>query len=202
MGERLTRLAAPEAVKALQALMLLSPQVPMLFMGEEWGAETPFLFFCDFAGPLADAVREGRRGEFAKFKAFADPAMRERIPDPLDPATMKRSRLDRAELERPAHAAWRAMVKELLAIRHARIVPGLDGMRPQARVERVGAAGFSIAWRLANGAELTLQANLGRAPQGGFPQVVGTVLWSSSGTDPQAGTRPAWSVTAALGSGR
>jgi malto-oligosyltrehalose trehalohydrolase len=199
MGERLTRLAAPEAVKALQALLLLGPQVPMLFMGEEWGAETPFLFFCDFAGPLADAVREGRRGEFAKFKAFADPAMRERIPDPLDPATMARSRLDRAELDRPAHRAWRAMVKELLAIRQTRIVPGLDGMRPAAEVERMGVAGFSITWQLADGRSLTLQANLGGEQQAGFPPAAGSVLWSTPGTDPLAATRPPWSVTAALG---
>ena len=60
----------------------LSRRSRMLFMGEEWGAETPFLFFCDFEGPLADAVREGRRREFARFPAFADPAARERIPDP------------------------------------------------------------------------------------------------------------------------
>ena len=56
----------------MQALLLLAPQVPLLFMGEEWGARQPFLFFCDFHGELAAAVRDGRRREFARFPEFAD----------------------------------------------------------------------------------------------------------------------------------
>ena len=202
MGDRLTTLAAPEAVKALQALLLLSPQVPLLFMGEEWGAQTPFLFFCDFAGELADAVREGRRSEFAKFKAFADPAMRESIPDPLDPATMARSRLDRSDLHDAEHAAWRAMIKELLAVRHTQIVPGLSGMAPEARTRRFGVRGFSIAWRLADGRKLELQANLGSTPLDGFPPPAGEVVWATPGTDHRSGTRPPWSVVAAIEAGR
>ena len=201
MGDRLTTLAAPEAVKALQALLLLGPQVPMLFMGEEWGARTPFLFFCDFAGELADAVREGRRSEFAKFKAFADPAMRESIPDPLDPATMAESRLDRGDLDDAEHAAWRAMIKELLAVRHGRIVPGLTGMAPEARVRRFAARGFTITWQLADGRALELQANLGSTPLDGFLQPAGEVVWATPGTDPSRGSRPAWSVVAAIEAG-
>jgi malto-oligosyltrehalose trehalohydrolase len=202
LGERLTTLAAPEAVKALQALLLLSPQIPLLYMGEEWGAETPFLFFCDFEGELADAVREGRRSEFAKFKAFADPAMRERIPDPLDPETMARSRLNRADLEKPEHAQWQAMIKDLLAIRQARIVPGLAGMAPDAEIERFGARGFSIAWRLAHGQKLQLQANLGSTPLGGFPRPAGEVVWATAGTGPASTSRSPWSVIASLEPGR
>ncbi len=200
MGERLTVLARPEAVQALQAVLLLSPQVPLLFMGEEWGAKTPFLFFCDFEGPLADAVREGRRSEFAQFKAFAEPAMRDRIPDPLDPATMDASRLDRRELEQPVHAAWLETVRTLLAVRSARIVPGLDGMAPTAVVERHGQRGFTIAWRLANDRTLVLQANLGDAPLSGFGALEG-VIWATDGTDASSTERPGWSVVAALGPG-
>jgi maltooligosyltrehalose trehalohydrolase len=73
-------------------LLLLSPQIPMLFMGEEVGSETPFLFFTDFHDELADAVREGRRKEFAKFAAFADPQAREAIPDPNALSTFEASR--------------------------------------------------------------------------------------------------------------
>lgn len=202
LGERLASLAAPEAVKALQALLLLRPQIPLLFMGEEWGAETPFLFFCDFEGELADAVREGRRSEFAKFKAFADPALREPLPDPLDPSTMARSRLDRADLKKPEHAQWRAMIKELLTIRHARIVPGLAGMAPDAETERFGGRGFSIAWRLADGRRLELQANLGSTHLAGFRRPSGEVLWATAGTDPVSTSRPPWSVTGSLEAGR
>ena len=201
LGDRLTTLAAPEAVKALQALLLLSPQVPMLFMGEEWGARTPFLFFCDFEGELADAVREGRRSEFAKFKAFADPSMRERIPDPLDPESMARSRLDRNDLAKTEHAEWRSMIKELLDMRRERIVSGLTGMAPDALTRRFGVRGFSIAWRLADGRTLELQANLGSTPLDGFPPPAGEVIWATPGTDLASAGRPPWSVTAALGAG-
>jgi malto-oligosyltrehalose trehalohydrolase len=199
MGERLTALAPPEAVQALQALLLLAPQVPMLFMGEEWGARTPFLFFCDFEGDLAQAVREGRRAEFARFEAFADPALRARIPDPLDPGTMAMSRLDRGDLDQSGHAAWRAMVETLLVLRHRHIVPGLAGMAPDARIQRLAEKGFVIAWQLADGRALELQANLGELPIQGFPAPSAEILWASPGTDPTDDSRPGWSVVAAVG---
>src|SRR5262249_50028456 len=81
-GERLTTLVETAALEAAIALALLCPQIPLLFMGEEGASRSPFLFFTDHHGELANAVREGRRAEFAKFPAFADPANRERIPDP------------------------------------------------------------------------------------------------------------------------
>lgn len=95
LGERPTVLARnPEAVEAVEAIVLLSPQTPMLFMGEEWGSEKPFLFFCDYRGELAEAVREGRRREFAGFSAFQDEEARSRIPDPNALETFEASRLD------------------------------------------------------------------------------------------------------------
>ena len=81
-GERLTVLTEPAALEAAIALLLLSPQIPLLFMGEETASRSPFLFFTDHGPELAEAVREGRRNEFARFADFADPAKRERIPDP------------------------------------------------------------------------------------------------------------------------
>ncbi len=92
-GERLGAIATAEAVAAVTAVYLLIPQVPMIFMGEEWGASTPFLFFCDLGEDLAPSVRDGRRREFERFPAFRDPAIRERIPDPSDPATFAASKL-------------------------------------------------------------------------------------------------------------
>ena len=85
-GDRITAIAPAPAVRALLATYLLAPSPPLLFMGEEWGASTPFLFFCDFEPELAKLVTEGRRNEFASFAAFSDPARRDRIPDPSAPS--------------------------------------------------------------------------------------------------------------------
>ena len=81
-GERLRTLCAPQALLAATALVLLTPQIPLIFMEEESGSTQPFFYFTDYAGELGDAVREGRRREFAKFAAFSDPERRARIPDP------------------------------------------------------------------------------------------------------------------------
>src|SRR5436190_138733 len=80
LGERLTALAHPQALEAAIALQLLVPQIPLIFMGEEDASSTPFQFFTDHSEKLADAVREGRRREFARFTAFANPQRRASIP--------------------------------------------------------------------------------------------------------------------------
>ena len=133
-GERLHQLIAPEALDAAFALILLAPSPPLLFMGEEFDAESPFLFFCDFGAELAAAVREGRRREFARSAAFADPASRARIPDPNDSETFERSRLNwgwREHIGRVTSAEppdgsqqrrFRAC-QRLLALRRTRIEP-------------------------------------------------------------------------------
>src|SRR5690606_38208001 len=108
LGERLSTLAEPRALRALATMLLLAPQVPLLFMGEEWGAREPFLFFCDLGAELRDAVRDGRRREFAAFPAFADPAARARIPDPTAASTFAASRLDHGARGAPEGQAWLA----------------------------------------------------------------------------------------------
>ncbi len=97
MGERLTTLAAPQALAAATALLLLSPNIPLLFMGEEWGTRTPFLFFTDHNDELAELIRQGRRREFTHFAAFKDESRRAQIPDPNAAATFDASRPDAAE---------------------------------------------------------------------------------------------------------
>ena len=92
-GDRLTAFAPSAAVRAVAAIYLLAPQIPMIFMGEEWGAAQPFPFFCDFAGDLAAAVRNGRSAEFARFPEFQDPGQRERIPDPVARETFMSTKL-------------------------------------------------------------------------------------------------------------
>lgn len=160
-GERLDGLADQELMPAALACVLLAPAVPMLFMGEEWAASTPFLFFCDFGPELAAAVARGRRGEFARFRAFRDPAARERIPDPNAPATFEASRLDRCERERSPHREREALVRELLGIRARRLAPRLAGMRRGGRFAVDGEL-LACRWTLGDGSTLVLHANFGR----------------------------------------
>jgi maltooligosyltrehalose trehalohydrolase len=165
-GTRLAKLADADAIRAAAAIYLLSPQIPMLFQGEEWGATQPFAFFVDFADPgLAEAVRQGRRAEFAKFPEFADPKMRERIPDPTDEATFRMSALDWSAAERPEHGEWLRYYRELLALRAREIAPRLKGMGGRAgRFERLGDKAVRVEWTLGDGARLTLLANFSAAP--------------------------------------
>ena len=185
-GERLTRLAPTAAVAAAQSLLLLSPQVPLLFMGEEWGATTPFLYFCDFHGQLAASIREGRAREFAAFHEGA-----EDIPDPLAETTFAASRLDWSELEQPEHAAWLARTRSLLELRQREIVPRLAGEVRVTDSRSLGSHAFSVAWRLADGSHLTLTANLGPHPHAAdLPP--GRLLHATHAMHP--GELPSWSV--------
>jgi malto-oligosyltrehalose trehalohydrolase len=160
LGERLTRLARPAALRAAMALMLLSPQIPMLFMGEEVGAAEPFLFFTDFHGALADAVREGRRREFAHSPGFDSAGATNAIPDPNAAATFEASRWT----ERAADAkTWRALIRDLLALRRAHVVPRLKGAISLG-ARAVGPAAVLARWGLGDGAVLTLAANFGERP--------------------------------------
>ena len=123
LGDRLEGVANAEAIEAALAVMLLAPAIPMLFMGEEWGSKTPFPFFCDFKGDLADAVRKGRRSEFAwAYAKYGD-----EVPDPLAHATFQSAVLDWNERDAPAAQKRLALVRELLAIRQREIVPRLAG---------------------------------------------------------------------------
>lgn len=189
-GERLTTLAPPEAVKALHAILLLAPSVPLLFMGEESGATEPFCFFADFQGELADAVRNGRRNEFARFADFADSAARERIPDPTSPETYKRSKLDWAKRDESAHRAWIEHTQKLLALRRAEIVPRLAQIASaRASHEELEPSLLSVRWTLGDGATLQLVTRLVAAPsQQVDVEVAGRCVWSNH--PDVAGRRP------------
>ncbi|NJJ60264.1 maltooligosyl trehalose hydrolase [Pseudomonas sp. SJZ103] len=157
LGERLHQLCSPQALKAATALLLLSPMIPLMFMGDEANASEPFLFFTDHHGELAEAVREGRRNEFADFAAFHDPERRERIPDPNALSTFEQSAPVIAGNE---HAQ---LYRQLLSLRHRHIVPHLPG------AEALGAqvlayAAVSARWRLGNGSLLQIDLNLSATP--------------------------------------
>jgi maltooligosyltrehalose trehalohydrolase len=165
LGERLTQLAPEEQRRALTAMYLLAPQIPLLYMGEEWATEQPFPFFCDFHGDLADAVRDGRRQEFAAFSEFADPAMRARIPDPNDPATAERAVLNWEERYLAKHAQWLQLYQDLLARRRQHIVPLLGLIQPGTATWHIQALSvLTVTWLLVDGRILRMTANLGATP--------------------------------------
>ncbi|WP_118135040.1 malto-oligosyltrehalose trehalohydrolase [Oceanicella sp. SM1341] len=161
MGDRLITLAAPGPLRAATVLLALMPAIPMLFMGEEQGAVTPFQFFTDFHDDLAEAVREGRRREFAHFPAFANPEARARIPDPNAAETFARSR----PAPGPEAAAWEALWRALLDLRAAEIVPRLPGARALG-AEATGPRGVMAAWRMGDGARLDILLSLDPAGAG------------------------------------
>jgi maltooligosyltrehalose trehalohydrolase len=153
-GERLASLCEEKVLRCLSAILLLAPSPPLLFMGEEWGCHQPFLYFCDFEGALGEAVRKGRREEFARFAAFADPRTRARIPDPLAEQTFKRSVLRWKDARSPAGRAWLGRYKALLALRRAEIAPRTFG---PGRYRMLGERAFEVSWQ----GGLTLLANCG-----------------------------------------
>jgi maltooligosyltrehalose trehalohydrolase len=137
----------------------------MLFMGEEWASRRPFHFFCDFTGDLADAVREGRKREFAHMRE-RDPAAKafENI-DPNAESTFVDSKLDWNASEGGAHAAFLSFVRELLTVRRRHIVPRLAGMPHRAGLYDVrDGRALRVRWDLGGGTRLTLVANLSDLP--------------------------------------
>jgi maltooligosyltrehalose trehalohydrolase len=160
-GDRLTSIAVAEAVRAVTAVYLLLPQIPMLFMGEEFGTSKPFPFFCDFEPELANAVWNGRRAEFVKFPEFKDPRKRERIPDPISASTFQSAKLDWPQVKVEGHAEWVGLYRDLLAIRHREIIPRLKGIGGNVGSYHVlGKDAVSVQWMLGDGARLNLLANL------------------------------------------
>ena len=114
-GERLEHLVDPGSYAVASALLLMAPETPLLWMGQEFAASSPFRFFTDHNPELGKLVTEGRRREFAGFAAFQDPDARERIPDPQAEATFLASKLDFSERE--AHAGVYLLYRDLLALR-------------------------------------------------------------------------------------
>jgi len=192
-GERILNYAKPEAVRVLVSILLLAPSQPLLFMGEEFAAGTPFLFFCDFEADLAKAVREGRRAEFAKFSQFRDPAIRERIPDPNAESTFLSSKLNWNSLQKPCHAEWHRFYSDLLAIRKREIMPVLRdhaGTSPEATYLTQYESGLTVHWKFRNKI-FQLHANLGEKTIPFNPTNYRSLY---STFDSASNEMPAWSV--------
>ena len=161
LGERLISLIGTERTQALLATLLLSPHIPLLFMGEEYGETRPFLFFTDFHGDLAKAVREGRAKEFAGHAGHEG----ESVPDPNAEETFTRSKLDWAKTDSDEGKAWLALSRRLLALRQQHIVPLLATAGGHTgRVERSAEGFIQVSWRFPAGT-LSLALNIGETPQ-------------------------------------
>jgi maltooligosyltrehalose trehalohydrolase len=183
-GDRLESQVKREAIEAALAITLLAPMIPMLFMGEEWGSKAPFPFFCDFKGGLAEAVRKGRRNEYAwAYEKFGDD-----VPDPLSEDTFRSAVLD-WDARGGSGRERLALVCELLAIRQHQIMPRLAGSRfGAARVADDGT--LDADWRLGDDARLSLTANLSdRTIAVQSKPVRGSPIWGKPGD----AMRP-WSV--------
>jgi maltooligosyltrehalose trehalohydrolase len=186
LGDRLESNVSAEAIEAALAITLLAPMVPMLFMGEEWGSKAPFPFFCDFHGDLADAVRKGRRKEFAgAYAKYGD-----EIPDPLAQSTAESAVLDWQSCHQQRGRKRLALVQDLLSIRRREVLPRLKGAAfGSAHAADNGA--LTAHWRMGDGATLRLTANL--SPLEVIHQTsetTGTAIWGGEPRD----VMPPWSV--------
>jgi maltooligosyltrehalose trehalohydrolase len=191
LGDRLENIAASAAIEAALAVTLIAPMTPMLFMGEEFGSRAPFPFFCDFKGGLADAVRKGRRSEYAwAYAKYGD-----EVPDPLAKETFDSAVLDwDARNAEPGRTRLK-LVRDLLAIRRREIAPRLAN----ASFGEAYATddGFLTAhWRLGDGKILRLLANLSDRDLTPSPdEARGTLIWGNElkGTMPPPILEP-WAV--------
>jgi malto-oligosyltrehalose trehalohydrolase len=175
LGERLGMIADERALRAVAAIYLLLPQVPMLFMGEEWNADRPFPFFCDFSGDLGAAVTEGRRAEFAAFPEFQSLEMRERIPDPQAFETFESAKLDWTAVNRSPHREWLAWYRSIIRTRHSEIVPLMPRITAGGRWQLLGTHAVGVQWACGD-CRLALVANLSRSTVSLGP-AAGRTLW-------------------------
>ena len=191
LGDRLESIANPKAIEAALAITLLAPMIPMLFMGEEWGSKAPFPFFCDFKGDLAEAVRKGRRREYA----WAYAKYGSEIPDPLAESTFQSAVLDWESRNNAAGKKRLALVQDLLAIRRREIAPRLAGASfGDAHVADTGL--LTANWRMGDGASLQLVANLSKSEVASKRSAAtGTPIWGGEA----GGVIPPWSVFWGIG---
>lgn len=195
-GERLAQLVpAKESLLAAAAIVLLAPLPVMLFMGEEWAAREPFIYFCDVEAALAERVREGRSREFGHFPQFSADRART-LPDPADVNTFHRCRLNWADLSHPPHAQFHEVYRRLLAIRKQCIVPLIPQIISCSSQVLRAEAVIRVIWRTTR-SSLTLLCNLSSQAYGlaGEEQNAGgQLLYSSTSEDPGAAELPPWRV--------
>ena len=156
-GERLNQVIPPAAYRAASALLLTAPYTPMFFMGQEWAASSPFLYFTDHHDELGKGVTEGRRKEFAEFSEFRDPAKRARIPDPQALVTFTNSRLDWTEPHRQPHLETLRLYRDFLRFRKANLT---DRRRGRWQIEQVSPQAIAIRYQREKEGDILIVAQL------------------------------------------
>ena len=198
-GDRIDAVTPSEdALRAANAVLLLAPSPPMLFMGEEWRAPQPFPYFCDFEPELAEKVREGRKREFARFENFGNPGGMTALPDPTSLETFNSARLDWSVLEEGRHADILDQIQRLLAIRKLDIAPLIPKIRSGTCIKLESNGAFAVDWRLDDGASLHLLANMTGHAVPVLGRVAGRMIYSTHPNIRAAMTRnelAPWSVT-------
>jgi len=179
-GERIGHLAAESKLRAAIACYLLAPAVPMLFMGEEFNASTPFFYFCEFGEELAEAVARGRREEFARFEGFANPEQHAEIADPGALDTFMRSKLRWEEVE--TNAAWLDLYRHCLLLRHQYLVPLLPRAASSGTFTVADERLLAVDWALGDTARLHLRANFTATPSERLQRPRGQPLFESEPT--------------------
>ncbi len=159
-GDRLRSLASARIYDCVQSILLLSPQIPLMFQGDEFGDCNSFCFFTDFDGELASAVSLGRRKEFRKFAAFEDEEAAEVFPDPNSERTFEISRIDWDLVTRPIQRRRMQVTTKLLKQRHDILMPLLDGAQGGCGRFHVDGLAFVVSWELQPGRVYHLFANL------------------------------------------
>ncbi|NZD64105.1 malto-oligosyltrehalose trehalohydrolase [Rhizobium sp. WYCCWR 11290] len=191
LGDRVLASSPAYVVKAVAAIYLLAPEIPMLFMGEEWGAKEPFPFFCDFDEDLNEKVRKGRREELSRLPGFdADDLL-----DPTAPLTFAAAKLDWSKL---ASSEVLGFYRTLLDLRRRRIVPLLKGAGVGNAAYRSAGSALAVDWTLAQNRRLHLRANLGsEAAPLASQQGDGESIFRLGGSD--GGNLAPWTVIWSIG---
>jgi 1,4-alpha-glucan branching enzyme/maltooligosyltrehalose trehalohydrolase len=193
-GERLSELVPEEASALPTLLAVLTPAIPMLFFGEEFGSSTPFLYFADWDGELREAVREGRKREFGHV-AQEDGRP---LPDACDERTFEASRPAESQRDSEDGRRWLEMVQRALHVRRTHFAHRHHLLETgKHTAHRIGETGIQACWRYSDGTAIVLQVNLGATPLPSHealaeivdPHLVFSHAWPEGTPE---GTWPAW----------
>jgi 1,4-alpha-glucan branching enzyme/maltooligosyltrehalose trehalohydrolase len=195
LGDRMITYRGSTELKAVAAVCLLAPQIPMLFMGEEWGAVEPFPYFCDFNAELNEAVRQGRRKELSRLPGFDA----EELADPTDYSTFASAKLDWNKLNQATHAEMLAFYRKLLQVRAAQVVPLLKGVTANRSAIRSDQYPIAIDWLFADGRSLHLLTNLSDATVEAAVEQKGQPIFTVGSMDGR--TLGPWTVLWSIGTG-
>lgn len=207
-GMRVCDITSPGELRAMTALLLLSPQTPMIFMGQEYAASSPFFYFADHKGELGELVCKGRAREVSQFPSLATPETQASLSNPCKRETFERSKLDHAEKTRGHHAMVWALHRDLIRLRKEE--PTMRRVQKRGDIDGAVLDGKSLALRFfgEDGDDRLLVVNFGRdldliiAPEPLLAPTLGkrwAVLWSSehpkyggAGTPPPDTEKEGW----------